>query len=92
MKKTLFGIVCLFLASSCADRFGQIEEGMSTEEMKSIVGEPDSIRNDFFSDVWFYDTHIVSVENDKVTMVRSKAEIKAEIMQMHQEIENLPLR
>lgn len=92
MKKTLL-LPLMFLAlASCSDKFGSVKEGMTTEEMKLIVGEPDSVRNDFFSDVWFYDTHIVSVENDHVTMVRSKAEIRAEMRQMQKEIENLPRR
>jgi len=92
MKKFIYILFIMLAFSSCVDKFANIKEGMTTDEMKKIVGEPDSVRNDFFSNVWFYETHIISVENDHVTMVRSKEEIRAEVRQMQQEIENLPRR
>jgi len=91
MRKDFIFICCLgiFLTTSFCSRFDKITEGMSTTELKEIVGNPDSIRNDFFTEVWFYDTHIVSVSNDTITMVRSKKEIREEMIEMQKEIERL---
>jgi outer membrane protein assembly factor BamE (lipoprotein component of BamABCDE complex) len=58
---------------------------MTSEQLTEIAGEPDSVRDEFFNKVWYYETHLVTVENDTVRQIASKAEIKAEIMRMQQE-------
>lgn len=81
--------VVVMIATACGNRFDNVSEGISTSELKTMVGEPDSIRNDFFTEVWFYDTHIVSITNDTVTLIKSKREIREEMQQMQKEIEQL---
>mgnify|MGYP002853582786 CR=1 FL=1 len=83
--------VVLMLTTSC-NKFSNVSEGMTISELKEIVGEPDSIRNDTFNEVWFYNTHVVSVVNDTVTMVRSKKEIREEVLQMQRQMEELNKR
>lgn len=63
----------------------EVKVGMTSEQLTEIAGEPDSVRDEFFNKVWYYETHLVTVENDTVRQIASKAEIKAEIMRMQQE-------
>jgi hypothetical protein len=58
---------------------------MTSEQLTEIAGEPDSVCDEFFNKVWYYETHLITVENDTVRQIASKAEIKAEIMRMQQE-------
>ena len=62
---------------------------MSVNQLKELVGEPDSIRNDFFNEVWFYKTHIVSVADSTVSLVQSIAEMKKATAEMEQEVKQL---
>ncbi len=91
MKNFAIVALVLLLTTSC-NPFSSVSEGMSTAELKEAVGEPDSIRNDLFNEVWFYNTHIVSVANDTVAMVRSKKEIREEVLQMQREMEEINKR
>lgn len=75
--------------TSCVKRFENVKVGMTTSQLKDVVGSPDSIRNDFFAEVWFYETHLVSVSCDTVTLIRNKAEIQAEVRDMQKEIDRL---
>ena len=82
---TILISIAAFALSSCNNNFSKVEEGLSTQQLSALVGEPDSIRDDFFNQVWFYKTHLITVENDTVRKVTSIAEIKAETQRMQEE-------
>lgn len=85
----LFFISAPFISSCDCNNFDKVKVGHSTKELIEIVGEPDSIRDDFFNKVYFYKTHLVSVENDTVRNINSIAQIKAEMMNMQHEINKI---
>ena len=78
-------IISLGITSCCRNPLMEVKVGMTSEQLTEIAGEPDSVRDEFFNKVWYYETHLVTVENDTVRQIASKAEIKAEIMRMQQE-------
>lgn len=78
-------IFCMALVSCNCNPFEDVSVGISSKQLTDIVGEPDSICDEFFNQVWHYKTHLVTIENDTVKQVSSIAEIKAEIIRMQQE-------
>ena len=82
-------ILCLSLTQCTSNKFRDVKEGMSIPQLKELVGEPDSIRNDFFNEVWFYKTHIVSIADSSVSMVQSIAEMKKATAEMEVEVKEL---
>ena len=91
--KMLFVLVASGAACcACSADFSEVRPGMSVEELLQSVGEPDSVRNDFFNEVWFYPTHIVSVSADTVSLVQSVAELKAETIRMQEELKKIKLK
>ena len=89
MRKIIISLLLLIAISSCSADFSRVSVGMDSNEVEELVGKPDSIVNNFFSDIWYYETHLVTIENGKVTMVRSKEEIRRELMKMQEELKHL---
>lgn len=92
VKWIILAICCVMLISSCVRHFDAVREGMSTCEMKELIGSPDSIRNDFFAEVWFYENHVITISCDTVSMIRTKKELREEARKMQEELMKIKKR
>ncbi|MBR6249752.1 MAG: hypothetical protein IKR17_00980 [Bacteroidales bacterium] len=84
MKKTIFIILaCVsFAVVACQRHFDKLKVGARTSELKRLVGSPDSIRDDFFNQLWYYPEYVITVSNDTVSVIRTKAQMQAEVQAM----------
>lgn len=82
MKKqlsiVLLAITMVLVSCGSAD-FSQVKEGMSKEEVLKLVGEPSSSISMFGSTVMTYQSHVVTLENDKVLKCFTKEEYSKQI-------------
>lgn len=89
----IYSIIITFAALliiSCTNRkFNKIEIGMPINQLIEIVGEPDSIVDNYFNETWFYPTHIISINDSAVALIQSKSKLKAEIQEMQKDIQQI---
>ncbi|MBE6339172.1 MAG: hypothetical protein E7069_00355 [Bacteroidales bacterium] len=94
MKKILVIIaICVSIAMvACQHHFDELKVGSHISEMKRLVGSPDSIRDDFFNQLWFYPDYVITVSNDTVSVIRTKAQMQAEVQEMMDAYKKLDLK
>lgn len=84
MKKILISFICLLFVSCSKDAEDarQVKVGISTKELKYIMGEPREIRIQNGHEIWYFhyntngiispqETLIVTIVNDKITYFES---------------------
>ncbi|RXK57552.1 hypothetical protein ESA94_20350 [Lacibacter luteus] len=83
MKKItmLFLLPILMACGNQKKDFTKVTEGMTTDEVVKVVGEPEQKQNIVFGDIWMYETHVVSFVAGKVMAVRDKAEFQKDAVE-----------
>ena len=85
IKYLVFALVAMLFFAACSSNFDKVKIGMPTAELQSLVGSPDSIRDDFFSQLWFYPDYAITICDDSVSAIRTKEQMRIEVQQMMEE-------
>ncbi|MCK0202450.1 outer membrane protein assembly factor BamE [Ornithobacterium rhinotracheale] len=75
MKKVILGLSVFGLFISCG-KDEKVEKGMTSQQVKEILGEPEDKTELANSAIWYYKDVMVSLENDTVKNVLSKDDMK----------------
>ncbi len=73
MKKLLL-IALVFIFSCSGKDASKVEVGMSPEKVIEVAGEPKNKNKLFGAEMYFYDTHVIVIENDSVKSIKTMEE------------------